>query len=467
MAIDQPEVSAVDVLAIEFVAEIRRGERPDVADYERRHPELAEEIRELFPTIEQLERARTHHESADDGLASLGPTRLKRLGDLRIIREVGRGGMGIVYLAEQESLQRRVAVKVLPRQSLLDEQHLRRFEREARTAAKLHHTNIVPILGVGQNDGLRYYVMQYIRGVGLDRVLAALRQQPNDQAPNAIERTAHEDSTKEESTTRGAPSGEPNREGERADATVGEDAARIATAMVCNDFTATIAAAAAAAGAEYDVARQAENSNTPPSESGAKASDPLDATIALEPSSIRTGSGDSAQGNVSGAAERQSAIDTARVAPGDARYARCVAGLGHQVAEALHYAHERGTLHRDIKPGNLIVDPQGTVWVADFGLAKTMEHDDLSRTGDVVGTLRYMAPEQFVGRHDARSDIFSLGLTLYELLTLRPAYDDAERRKSLAGRAGESDVVPPRRWNPAIPRDLETIVLKAMASETE
>jgi serine/threonine protein kinase len=94
-----------------------------------------------------------------------------------------------------------------------------------------------------------------------------------------------------------------------------------------------------------------------------------------------------------------------------------VARVGLQVAEALAYAHGQGVLHRDIKPSNLLLDAQGKVWVTDFGLAKTDAHEDLTHTGDIIGTLRYMAPERFQGQSDPRSDVYGLGITLYELLT--------------------------------------------------
>ena len=136
-----------------------------------------------------------------------------------------------------------------------------------------------------------------------------------------------------------------------------------------------------------------------------------------------------------------------------------------QVAEALAYAHQQGILHRDIKPSNLLLDAAGTVWVTDFGLAKAEGTDDLTHTGDIVGTLRYMAPERFDGRSDPRSDVYGLGLTLYELLTLRPAFDGvqpvtADRAGAARGAAAAAASVDPR-----IPRDLETIVLKAIAKE--
>ena len=141
-----------------------------------------------------------------------------------------------------------------------------------------------------------------------------------------------------------------------------------------------------------------------------------------------------------------------------------MARIGIQVADALEYAHRQGTLHRDIKPANLLLDNRGTVWIADFGLAKLGDSDDLTHTGDMVGTLRYMAPEQFAGKADARSDVYNLGLTLYELLTLRPAFDQQDRHRLIRQMAHE-EPPHPRKLNPAIPRDLETIVVKSMACD--
>ncbi len=101
--------------------------------------------------------------------------------------------------------------------------------------------------------------------------------------------------------------------------------------------------------------------------------------------------------------------------------------IGIQVAEALEYAHQQGILHRDIKPANLLLDAQGQIWVTDFGLAKAQDSDELTRTGDIVGTLKYMAPERFNGWSDPRSDVYALGATLYEMLTLRPAFEESDR----------------------------------------
>src|SRR5262249_21003132 len=166
-------------LAEEFLERYRRGERPALREYIDRHPELAEEIREVFPAMALMENIALVSESAvESPQAAAAPETvpLQQLGDYRLIRAIGQGGMGIVYEAEQVSLGRHVALKVLPRKMLVDAKHRRRFEREARLAAKLHHTNIVPVFGVGEQDGLPYYVMQFIQGLGLDQVLEELKR---------------------------------------------------------------------------------------------------------------------------------------------------------------------------------------------------------------------------------------------------------------------------------------------------
>jgi tetratricopeptide (TPR) repeat protein len=153
-----------------------------------------------------------------------------------------------------------------------------------------------------------------------------------------------------------------------------------------------------------------------------------------------------------------------RLASGGSHYWINVARVGQQIASALRYAHEQKILHRDIKPSNLILDEAGSVWVTDFGLARSFESDRLTLTGEVVGTLRYMPPEQLGGQSDVRSDVYGLGLTLYEMLTLRPANDETDHR-ALIAQVSDGEAVPPRRIDSSIPRDLETIVLKCMARE--
>jgi hypothetical protein len=187
----------VEVLAEEFLDRKRRGETPTLREYVDRHPDLAGDIRELFPALLMMEdlgedSGGTTGSVADDGDGAAPVARLQKLGDYRILREVGRGGMGVVYEAEQESLGRRVALKVLSAAALVDTNQVRRFEREARAAARLHHTNIVPVFGVGQQDGHHYYVMQFIAGLGLDLVLEDLRRLRDSRAgsgPQAMSST--------------------------------------------------------------------------------------------------------------------------------------------------------------------------------------------------------------------------------------------------------------------------------------
>ncbi len=380
----------IEVLAEEFVQRHRRGEGPTVEEYAKAHPGLSDEIQRLFPAMVAMEQVKTLVVDSSDRPIELRIDKLEKLGDYRIVREIGRGGMGIVYEAEQQSLGRLVAVKVFPQQILGDSRQLQRFRREARVAALLHHTNIVQVFGVGDQDGLSYYVMQLIRGVSLDRVIDQLAD-PTSGAAGSIDDTSLRSDTVE-------------------------------TGHGSVPFTPT-AAASALLGAG------------------------LDALGATDGDSSCSGS------------SRSTAVLSCHHP-----YWRRVAQMGAQVGEALQYAHTHGTLHRDIKPANLLLDPNGTVWVTDFGVAKAVTQEQLSRPGDVLGTLRYMSPEQLEGVCDARSDIYSLGLTLYELIAWRPAFSDSNEN-GLIHRKLEQDPTLPRKLQPGVPRDLETIVLKAIARD--
>ncbi len=364
MSDDPPsETDLLNALAEDFLNRYRLGERPVLAEYTASHPALDVRIRELFPALIFLERLGPPTENATPLLNLPAPS---QLGEYRLLREVGRGGMGVVYEAVQESLGRRVAVKVLP-SSFHHGKNRQRFEREARAAARLHHTNIVPVFGIGEHDGLPYYVMQFIEGRGLDAVLADLKA-PRDADDKAA------------TLTLSAP-------------------------IPAETLAPTVT-----------VPPSAEVRPLPPAGS---------------PETI---------------------------------YFRDVARLGVQAAEALAYAHAQGVLHRDIKPSNLLLDGQGTLWIADFGLAKADDSDDLTEQGGIVGTLRYLAPERFQGKGDARADGYALGVTLYEMLTLRPAFADDDRAR-LFERINQHHLTPPRQLRPALPLDLETIVLKAMAHD--
>jgi WD40 repeat protein/serine/threonine protein kinase len=405
------ERNPVELLAEEFLDRKRRGERPTLQEYLQRHPELADEIRDLFPALLMMEDLGESSGGTTGSLAADGAAvgvRLQRLGDYRILREIGRGGMGVVYEAEQESLGRRVALKVLSAGSLLDPKQVRRFEREARAAARLHHTNIVPVFGVGRQDGHHYFVMQFITGVGLDVVLddlRRLRQGKSEASPAAGPEVA-------------------------ASRVAGLTAANVARSLIAGRFAADGPAADGSVTEPFDDAPPAP-ANGPPADSSSAV---LPGTSALS------------------------------LSDPDRHYYRSVARIGIQVAEALDYANRQGILHRDVKPSNLLLDNHGNVWVADFGLAKTGEADDLTHTGDILGTIRYMAPERFSGHCDARSDVYSLGLTLYELVALRPAYEASDRHR-LMERVLHEEPERLKKLAPGVPRDLETIIAKATARD--
>jgi hypothetical protein len=353
----------VEALAEEFLDRKRRGEQPSLREYLERYPALADEIRDLFPALVMMEDLGDSSGAATgsqrgDGTAAV-TTRLERLGDYRILREIGRGGMGIVYEAEQESLRRRVALKVLSASALMDSQQVRRFEREARAAANLHHTNIVPVFGVGHQDGHHYYVMQFIAGLGLDVVLEDLRRLRRAKAEA------------------GPVAAEP--EARRA---AGPMAAEVARSLITGRFAGD---GPIPLGETVTDSHAEENRTAPP---------PVAPEVrpVADPSPVV----------LPGSSELSALSDS------DRRYYQSIARICVQVAEALEYANRQGVLHRDIKPSNLLLDGRGNVWVADFGLAKTAEPDDLTHTGDILGTIRYMAPERFQGKCDPRSDVYSL-----------------------------------------------------------
>ncbi|MFO0892678.1 MAG: serine/threonine-protein kinase [Isosphaeraceae bacterium] len=400
---DGPDQGPIEALLDEFVDRLRRGESPRIDEYEAGHPDHARRIRELFGAAEAIERAARRRKSLPSR-ADAPSMPIDHLGDFRLIREIGRGGMGIVYEAEQQSLGRRVAVKLLPQAALLKPRSLRRFEREARTAARLHHTNIIPVFGVGAQDSHHYIVMQLIRGVGLDRILLQI-------------------------AGRATPGGLIARDpaGEAAD-----DGIAVARALLRG---------------EYSRAETSSGSSSLPGE-GSTQEDP-------------TPGRHERNGPDGGTSDPARDVELPATGP---RYWESVARVGLQAARALEYAHGRGVLHRDIKPANLLLDLRGVVWVGDFGLAKAGDDDEASRTGDLAGTVRYMAPERFRGEADARSDVYGLGLTLYEMLTLRTAYEPAPPM-AMMHRIASEPPPHPLVLNPRLPADLVNVVLKAIARE--
>jgi serine/threonine protein kinase/tetratricopeptide (TPR) repeat protein len=370
---ESPRQQLVEVLE-GYLEALEQGTAPDQEALLRAHPELADELRPYLDSLRLLHGAtrdlrppETSNGCPVAAATSPGAVGVRQIGDYRIVREIGRGGMGVVYEAHQKSLNRRVALKMLPFAAVLDQRQIARFRNEAQAAAQLHHPHIVPVFAVGQEQGVYYYAMQFIDGQSLEQAIAELR-----------------------------------------DAPVGGAQRSTKAAGAVNGSTTTVHR-------EHAAARTSQRS-------------------------IRHGD-----------------------------FFRTVARLGMEAAEALQHAHEFGIVHRDVKPSNLLVDDQGKLWVTDFGLARMQTDNGVTLTGDVVGTLRYMSPEQAAGRPapvDGRTDVYSLGVTLYELLTQKHAHPGEDRETLLRQIIGD-DPIPPRRHNPAVPLDLETIVLAAMAKSRD
>jgi serine/threonine protein kinase/predicted Zn-dependent protease len=403
--------SAADAVLAELVEEFTnrcQAEPVDIEAFVRDYPEHAEQLRQLLPALNLLADLGRSAAVGDpsgaphnDGQHQTDGT----LGDFRVIREVGRGGMGVVYEAEQVSLRRRVALKVLPFAATLDPRHLQRFKNEAQAAAQLHHTNIVPVHAVGCENGVHYYAMQFIEGQTLAEVVGALPRQSDTPKtkPAALAAT-------------------PPQKLSRAQDGQGGEALWHGREPL-----------------PQPAVPQHEEPFILPAET---------------------------------ATEQAGLLSTEHSSKGPAYY-QAVARLGIQAAEALEYAHQMGVVHRDIKPANLLLEttsPLGRgveglrVWVTDFGLAQVQGDAVLTMTGDLVGTLRYMSPEQALAKRmsiDHHTDIYSLGATLYELLTLRPPFDGKDRQELLRQIAWEEPVAP-RRWLKSIAPELETIVLKAL-----
>lgn len=353
-AADESAESLVGRVADEFLARQERGESPDAEEYAARYPHAADLIRRTLAAL-KLAAGSLGGTAADP----TSPPLPEALGDYRLVREVGRGGMGVVYEAEQLSLRRRVALKVLPFAAVMDPRHFQRFRNEATAAAALEHPNVVKVYAVGCDRGVHYIAMQFVDGRSLAEILRERR---------------------------------------------GEAATPSATGTAVPGETAP---------------------------------------ASVQPTGSRT--------------------------PTDAAFARRVAEWGSSAADALEHAHALGVVHRDVKPANLLVDSHGSLHVADFGLARMGRDGSLTGTGDLLGTPRYMSPEQASTRHnlvDHRSDVYSLGATLYELLTLEPVVPGSEAAEILR-RLADSDPVPPRSVDRNVPRDLETVVLKCLAKDPE
>ncbi|MCR9296313.1 MAG: serine/threonine protein kinase, partial [bacterium] len=398
----------VERIAEEILERQRAGERPTVEQYCRRYPEHAEDLRSFLPALMVVEGLKPNSKDASGsfgGEFEIEGKRREFIGDYRILRELGRGGMGVVYEAEQQSLGRHVALKVLLRSVAGDARAAKRFESEAKAAARMHHTNIVPVFDVGSDDQHLFYAMQLIQGQAIDLVIDDLKQLRNLRGSSVSANAASKPREKS-----------------------------IARSLVAGQF-------------HQDQLLEPKQDSSPAdtdwTRKGGDVAETLDAQSTSTHSAVLPGQRD-----------MSSAEDNRRA------YFLSVARIGHQTAEALAYAHARGIIHRDIKPSNLLLDGNGIVWITDFGLAKTGDHG-MTHTGDILGTIRYMSLERFKGQCDVRADVYSLGLTLYELLTLQPAFAAADQLK-LIDKIVKSEPLAPRSLDASVPRDLETIVLKCI-----
>ncbi len=407
--------ATIEQLAESFLHELRRGELPSISDYARKHPRLAPRIREVFPTLAMLERL---------GPAASKPEHIfgnghsvSQLGEYRILREIGRGGMGVVYEAVHYTLGRHVALKVLPLHLAGERTLIQRFHREAKVAAQLHHSNIVPVFDVGKQDGVHYYAMQFINGLGLDQVLREIRR------------------------IRGA---DEQRSGKSLSASYSSNQHSLLRNITCSLLSA------GPSSGDRSGELQPSSPQQPASDNGAGPQLLEDKAARVQSSTVRL-PGETTLADYSGASQH---------------YFRSIARVGLQISEAVGYIHSQQLLHRDIKPSNLLLDTQGVVWVTDLGLARDEESEGLTRSGDIVGTVRYMAPERFHGQVHATSDLYSLGLTLYELLALRPAFNQSDRSQ-LMHEIATTDPPKLHSLDHRIPRDLETVVLKLIEREPE
>jgi serine/threonine protein kinase len=356
-----------ELLVSQFVDELRKGLNPSVELYAKRFRPHAQKIRDVFPVLAMLENARIEKEA--QSIRRNMPDRFPftRLGNCELLCELGRGGMGVVYQARDLQSGHLVAVKILPWRVSIVPEWVERFEREARTAAQLRDRNIVPVFRYGQENGYCYFVMQFVNGIGLDRIISRLRETEGVVYVEDIQR---------------------------------QDSQRLSGLLPVSDTS----------------------NNPADSEVGGKRRRKL---------------------------TRTSWSNFAKV--------------GVQAAQALRAAHRAGILHNDIKPGNLLLDAEGRVWVSDFGLSQPIEKPrtkSVDRT--ISGTLKYMAPERLLGQQSAVCDIYSLGATLYELCLQRPAFDH-EDRDDLIRMIMEEHPARPRSVCSEIPRGLETIILNCLA----
>lgn len=348
----------LDSIVDEFTSQIRAGLNPQVADFQERYPQLHCQLEELLGSVKAIESLKSTAAGKAGSSASFDRTQFpmpETIGEYQVLSELGRGGMGVVYLGKHQTLGREVAIKVLPPSLAASEDRVDRFQSEAQAAARLHHTNIVGVFGVGQNDSFHYYVMDFVAGRGLDEFI---RERKKKRCESDSDSSSYSDSS---------------------------------------------------------------SSSQPPHAS----------------------------------------------THSDQAHFRWAARVGADLADALAYAHGQGVLHRDLKPSNFLLGDDGIVRITDFGLAKLSGSDvHLTKTGDLIGTPQYLAPESLKGQYDARSEVYCLGLTTYELIASVPAFAGGSPAEVL----NNITTIRPtklRKLNSKIPSDLSTVIEKAISLEPE
>jgi len=419
-------------LVSEYLDRLNRGEKLNPLQILAEHPDVGGEVLKDLETYIAL------------GAGDSPPATLGTLGDYTLRRKIGSGGMGVVYEAWQDSMDRRVALKVLPAGMASDDKALQRFFREARTAGKLSHPNIVNVYGMGVEGGTPYYSMEFVEGETLAQILertgSRSSEEPEGESAPARARPGSRhrgrQTSEEEARRRLSPilglfrKPESGRRSKRLEAQA-EEAARDA---------ATLPVGVEGSRPQPESAEAPEDGSTP--------------------------GGDSvpARGRVPGPLAGETILESEEIT---AAYSYRVAEAFAEVAGGLQHAHERGIVHRDIKPSNLILDQEGRLRILDFGLAHLEGQQSLTRSGDLIGTVLYMSPEQAMARRipiDHRTDIYSLGATLYEMLAWSPPFHGKTYQETLSSIVLRDPQLP-RKLNPRIPRDLETIVLKCLRKD--
>ncbi|QDV23333.1 serine/threonine-protein kinase [Aureliella helgolandensis] len=336
LALDEEQKTRLASILDQVLSGLEQGEAHDVQQLELEHPDLADVLVLYLEKLSALVPMPTGAKQENAPLIDVEFN--QQLGDFRLLHEIGRGGMGVVYEARQASLNRTVAIKLLPLASMLDAHQIARFQNEAHAAGLLNHANIVPVYCVGVERGIHFYAMQLINGLSMEAWIEEQRSYRHE------------------------------------------------------------------------------------------------------------------QWNPSGCVAWQTIVSWAA-----------------QISEALHAAHEAGVVHRDVKPSNLMLDEAGKVWITDFGLARVQSDVSLTGSGDLLGTMRYMSPEQACGEAalvDGRCDIYSLAATIYEMLALRPVHEGSDAA-TLLKKIDAHQLTPLRQICRELPRDLETVLHKALSKSRD